>query len=532
MKDKLLFIIVMIIALYLSISVIQRFSVKYDLLSEIIKEFQTGYIEDIIITNSTTCPQNLNPLVIDTYWPGSYKGCGCKSEDGSNIFNFFPNYCPRLRECYSVEETTKKDLFFWRGFNICFKRSNITYAKLNLTKSNKDEDLCNNKTHKTCGIIDGRGNSLCLQRELNCPITEIRIEKISNNEKKNFYSSKRNLNEILQQNKTIIFNKSLRLTTGFKIFNKDIKSKEENLINPQNQINEIIPAENPKLNPDITLKPNKSDSLIYLLDTNITSIKDNNTKLKLNDNYYILFNREHKNSTDISKSNQIPVFFRLDMTVPCLDTLKKPSSEHFFPLMKNKFDYMCDLSENKTEILDEHLYPIDSLILSDFYKDNNILDDILKITNPFNINLTAKTMNLYTRSYLGWNINCIESNPDSLNQFLKIEENLNGILISNIVHSFISIGGIIALGVFACFLSKYFEILFKFVNLGFCVLNLIYPIQIITNSNWLINLFTDEDGVFCGDNMLNTILIEISNSCLEMQSSYILIFWITVFYSL
>ena len=256
----------------------------------------------------------------------------------------------------------------------------------------------------------------------------------------------------------------------------------------------------------VKLVGDKSDSLIYLLDTNITSIKDNNTKLKLNDNYYILFNREHKNSTDISKSNQIPVFFR--------------------------FDYMCDLSENKTEILDEHLYPIDSLILSDFYKDNNILDDILKITNPFNINLTAKTMNLYTRSYLGWNINCIESNPDSLNQFLKIEENLNGILISNIVHSFISIGGIIALGVFACFLSKYFEILFKFVNLGFCVLNLIYPIQIITNSNWLINLFTDEDGVFCGDNMLNTILIEISNSCLEMQSSYILIFWITVFYSL
>ena len=65
-----------------------------------------------------------------------------------------------------------------------------------------------------------------------------------------------------------------------------------------------------------------------------------------------------------------------------------------------------------------------------------------------------------------------------------------------------------------------FEKIFYFIVLGFLVLNLLYPLQLITNGNWNINNLSDDEGNFCGDFSLNIIIKHISDSC---QSMYILI---------
>lgn len=639
--EKILFIIVFAIALYLSINVIQKFSIKFDLLGEIINELKQGYIDDIVTSNSTICPKDYESLVTNSYWPGSYKGCGCKSED-KNSFSFYPNYCPKLRECYSVEETNRKDFTFWRGSNICFRRSDVDYSKISFVKkseklneNNIEELVCSNSTHKNCGIIDGKNHYLCMERSKECPINEIKFVKIeethiivinnntntiTNKTRNSSSSSKRenydldNLNVIgeneteekiiydsgfkifdpdnhktsneFQENKEIL-NKdySQRDNLDFNMFRKDQDfqtNKNNNRENhfhrnstAKNQNKDSTKEQNHKSYEDFknskhfefnstkldlqeaenkkkffTHKTNKNPRIlqnVLVKFTNATftgtgNITKNSTSslnrkgfnsLNLSDNFQLIFSKNEMTQADLqnNKIKNIPIFFKTETNKPCLDTFKKPSSEFFFPLMKNKFDYLCDLSDNKTEILDERLEILDCLPLSEFYKHNFYLKEIEKVTSPFGVEIVKKNINLYARNYLGWSTKCLESSPESLQSFLKIEESLNHLLIMNILHSFISIGGIIALGIFACFLSEYFELIFKLVNLGFCLLNLIFPIQILSNSNWIVNLFTDEDGVFCGDNTLNILLIEVSNSCLEMQTSYISILIITIIYS-
>jgi len=633
--EKIIFIIVFALTLYLSINVIQKFSIKFDLLSEIINEFKLSYVKDIVITNTTICPKDYENIIINTYWPGSYKGCGCKNDDKSN-FSFYPNYCPKIKECYSVEETKRKDFTFWRGKNICLKRSNIEYPKMNVVKksnfideNNNEQLICSNSTHKNCGIIDGKNHYLCLERDKECPINDIKFVKIeeklveADNKPFNKTNSKREnvyLDDYIKYNSE---KQEIRFNSGFKIYtkkdqenvrklyNEKIEEEEKNLsgkeisfeINEPDKINYNIShvkdrykkkGENDlkftyaksfedfknekqfefnvaKLNimeQDSNKKfihyskseDYKNISLRLLQNTlvkftNASFTKHNNIDnpfndslynsnstlfnvegfytLNLSDNYQLIFSKNEMTQKDIinKRIKKIPVFFRTQSVNPCLDSLKIPSQEYFFPLMKNKFDFMCDLSLNKTEIIDEALNVLDSLSLSEFFRYNNYHKEIENVVRPFNIDLNKKQIYLFYRNYLAWSSKCIANSPESLQSFTRIEENINHLLIMNILHSFISIGGIIALGIFACFLSQYFELFFKFVNLGFCIFNLIFPIQIISNSNWIINLFTDEDGVFCGDSTLNILLIEFSNSCLEMQNSYIWILIITIVYS-
>lgn len=456
--EKLIFIVVMVIALYLSINVVQNFSIKFDLLNQVLDEFNLGYIEDISIANKTSskCPENYEEISEDFSWPGNYKGCGCQNKENNFIFNY--GSCPSIKNCFPVEETFKVNMNKWRKEIICIKRSKNSYLTYNLTENNNNTLPCSNTTHKNCGIIDGNLNHLCLERSQECPINDIQIIK-----------NDKNLNLTPQEN-----------STKFTIISED-----SNLFN-------------------------------Y-------------SAIKLSKDFLLVFS---KKEIDSIESKKIPINFRVEIgEKPCLSYFKHPENSLFFPLMKNKFNFMCDLFPNKTEILDENINSIDTYKLEDFFEENNYLIQIKDLISPFGIDNSEKNINLFGRNYLGWKYNCLISSSLSLRNFILIEENLNKILIITILHSFISIGGIIVLGIFACFLSKYFEILFKLMNLVFCLFNLIFPIQIISNSNWIINLFTDEDGYFCGDNTLNILLKEISDSCLQLQNSYIWILLITIIYT-
>jgi hypothetical protein len=125
-------------------------------------------------------------------------------------------------------------------------------------------------------------------------------------------------------------------------------------------------------------------------------------------------------------------------------------------------------------------------------------------------------------------LNCLKENGDSHKNFFKSSDALNGMFISIIVHSFILISAIISIGVIACFVSNHFELLFKIIILGFIILDIIYPIQIISNANWVINTIVDYEGVTCGDRSLDVLLNEISSACSQLENSYMLILFIAI----
>jgi hypothetical protein len=442
MMDKLYFIVAMVIAFYISVSSIQSFTIKYEAIDELVREYKAGYIEEMITTNNSTCPDNYISLVMNFNWPGNYKGCGCKDSE-TEKYSFYKGYCPNMKLCHSIEES--KEIIFnkWRGQLICYKRAKTSYDKLPLVEI-ENIDKCNNSTHRVCGVIDGKKNFLCLDKEKKCPITKIKFLK------------------------------------------------------------------------KVDLQELNNDSKVF----------------EINDEYSLYISREELKYENLNastlRSNIIISFIRTDLTEPCLNPMKSPSTEIFFPLMKNKFDLECDRTDNGTEITDDSFIVLDGYKFQDYYKDNNFFPTLNKIIDPFDIEIPNNNIKIYGKTYPGWNLKCQKANPESLHSFLKISQELNAMLISIIIHSFISIGVIVAIGVFACFLSKYFELLFKAVNLGFIILNLIYPIQIISNSNWVVNILTDENGALCGDLSLNGLLVEISSASLKLQNSFILILLLAI----
>jgi hypothetical protein len=241
----------------------------------------------------------------------------------------------------------------------------------------------------------------------------------------------------------------------------------------------------------------------------------------LNNNFTLYANK------NVSNDN-IPIFFRIDTTQPCLDPSLSPASEYFFPLMKKRKDLMCDKYENGTEITDFDYQPLDSYTLDEYLIDNNFHKELHQLIDPYNISITENNIKIYSKSYPGWDLKCRVQ--DQLISFINLPDELNVLLISIILHAFISILSLLCIAIFACFLNKYYELLFKLVNVCFCIINFIFPIQIISSSNWIINIMSDEDGNLCGDEVVNIILSEISNASLDLQYSFMIIIFITIVY--
>lgn len=468
MMDKLYFIIAMVVAFYISIHSIQKVNFQTESLEGLIKEFNTGYIENmIVLRDASSCPMGYHSLIYNFNWPGNHKGCGCKKENVESDYVFYRNFCPNSKDCKKVNETNEFILNKWKGSLICYKRSKQTYSELKIVPSDKLEN-CKVETHKICGVIDGKDNILCMEKDKNCPLTEIK-----------FFKKNQLLEYFEKQNITNYENMIININTS----------------SSENAINEI----------------NKQFSYIYEL---------------MQNTYLYITNVPKENN--LVKENLIN-FFRIDLTAPCLNSIRSPTSEFFFPLMKNRFDLMCDKTVNGTEVTDKNFYSIDTINLENYYDDNKILKIVKQNLDPFDIDISDDFLNIYARPYPGWSIECQNGNSKALVSFMKTAEVMNSMFISVIIHSFISIALIISIGVFSCFISQYFELLFKAVDLTFIIINLIYPIQIISTCNWLINILTDENGSYCGDSTVNIILSEISSACLQLEYAYIMIILLGIF---
>ena len=172
MMDKLFFFIAMIASFYITINSIQSFSINFESLDYSIDDFKIGFIEDmqpftnVNSTGNSTCPEGYDTLIKNFDWPGSFKGCGCKTEDGTGQFKYFVGYCPKTSQvCYNLDETFYNRLNKWKGTQICYKRSSKSYSELTVLPNDIDNiNSCTNSTHQICGIIDGKNNLLCMNK--------------------------------------------------------------------------------------------------------------------------------------------------------------------------------------------------------------------------------------------------------------------------------------------------------------------------------------------------------------------------------
>ena len=220
--------------------------------------------------------------------------------------------------------------------------------------------------------------------------------------------------------------------------------------------------------------------------------------------------------------------FRVDLSQPCLGGKASPKSELIFELMKNKYEISCDTYQNGTEITDNLYKVLDEENYLDYLIDNDFLELNDKLFKPFDIDLSNKNMKLFAKSYPGWNSNCYKESPETFFNFLKSSTVLNKISFMTIINSFLIIILLISIGIGAFYFIENFEKIFYIIILCFLVLNLFYPFQLIANSNWIINNLSDNEGNFCGDESLNIIIKEISDSCQDLIYSYTIILCINI----
>ena len=220
--------------------------------------------------------------------------------------------------------------------------------------------------------------------------------------------------------------------------------------------------------------------------------------------------------------------FRVDLSQPCLGGHTSPKSELIFDLMKNKYEISCDTYKNGTEMIDNLYTVLDQENYLDYLSDNDFLELNDKLFKPFDIDLSNKNIQLYAKSYPGWNSKCYKESPETFFNFLKSSTVLNKISFMTIINSFLIIILLICIGIGAFYFNEHFEKIFYIIILCFLILNLFYPLQLIANGNWIINNLSDDDGDFCGDESLNIIIKEISDSCQALIYSYTIILCITI----
>ena len=220
--------------------------------------------------------------------------------------------------------------------------------------------------------------------------------------------------------------------------------------------------------------------------------------------------------------------FRVDLSQPCLGGKSSPKSELIFDLMKNKYEISCDTYKNGTEMTDNLYTILDQENYLDYLADNDFLELNDKLFKPFEIDLSNKNIKLYAKSYPGWSSMCYKESPDTFFNFLNSSTVLNKISFMTIINSFLIIILLISIGIGAFYFIEHFEKIFYIIVLCFLILNLFYPLQLIANSNWIINNLSDNEGNFCGDESLNIIIKKISDSCQNLIYSYTFILCITI----
>ena len=253
----------------------------------------------------------------------------------------------------------------------------------------------------------------------------------------------------------------------------------------------------------------------------------------LNNYSYLKFNVQDPNPN--LTSPRIFNLFNAGKSGPCLFSDRYPKGDLIFELMKNYNNFGCNFDtgvifNDTTDSLDNRYIEFDSYPLGNLLSDNGLKDLVIELSKVSQDKVKENII-LSGREFVGWNLGC-RFYENGLNSFLNVQDLLNKILLANITHCFIMILFLLAIAISSCFFTNYFEVLFRIICILFCILNLIYPIQIISKTNFVVNTVVDENGDYCSDNDVNRILKIISTGCYNLNFSYIKTLLISILYTL
>ena len=294
-----------------------------------LREINQNFGDSSIISFNTSCK---DPIKLG-FWGGMRKGCDCiginsldiKTEHRNHAFNGSCSKNETLAGCKEIKKIDPININNYEGYKFCPIKGN-NYAKL-LENSVPPESNCT-EGKKQCGILDTRGQKLCLNSNEICPINDIIIN------------------------------------------------------NDNNTINE--------------------------------NSKINYTTIKLNNEKYL-----HYTNQAINK--QLIINFKLSNDFPCIYP-GEFSWYYYYPLEPNNGTCATNISD-KTR--DDRYEKIDIINKSILYKDNNIHDKIKDISNyPF-YNLNNDNITFYTRTFLGLEKKCMESNGFSFDYFNSLNSKIN-----------------------------------------------------------------------------------------------------------
>ena len=270
-----------------------------------------------------------------------------------------------------------------------------------------------------------------------------------------------------------------------------------------------------------------SDSQEYI--ENYKNNYDNDATISNIDSLYVLISHNPLNIENSNEyNNKILNNFRIDLSQPCIGGQDSPKSELLFDLVKNRYTLTCDMYKNGTEMKDKLYMVLNEENYLEFLKDNNFTELNSKIFEPFNISLKDKKIKLYAKSYPGWSMKCLYKSKNTFFNFLHSSEVLNKMSFMTIMNTFLVIILLICIGIGGFYFIEYFQKIFYTILLVFLIINIFYPLQLISNGRWMIKNLSDKNGDLCGDQSLNVILEEISTSCEYLVSYYTIIICITI----
>ena len=171
MIEKIASLVFMISLFYITVSNVTNFTgIDFDSLTQLIAEFDKGFIDDIKVKEMTEkCDKDYSEMMIGYDYPGNYQGCLCKSKDNKETTIF--GSCTDV-QCLSFDETKVTPMTNWKTKLICYRRSSLKLKDAVLI--NLDNNDCGNK-FKLCGIADTLGNALCINNSFSCPISNIKF---------------------------------------------------------------------------------------------------------------------------------------------------------------------------------------------------------------------------------------------------------------------------------------------------------------------------------------------------------------------
>jgi len=153
------------------ISIFQDY--QLDSLSELIDEFNTGFIEDIkIFYNKNFCENGYTPLIKDNEYPLNYNGFICNNK---KIFNnkdiqYIGNMSLFWKDCVFNNGSIGKEVNKWRNRLICYKRTSNRLKDAKIINVTIEE--CGD-SYKMCGYVDTLNQVLCVKNNSSCPVTDL-----------------------------------------------------------------------------------------------------------------------------------------------------------------------------------------------------------------------------------------------------------------------------------------------------------------------------------------------------------------------